>query len=103
VATPEPKTKVWINGWRESFVSIEREDGFQLCSRYIVLTCHRHKVSAVVTAKAQYNPANAREYFEEHLCVGDYYDEGERVRVSLWNPRRSGSRGMGDVSAEHIS
>ena len=22
---------------------------------------------------------NAREYFEEHLCVGDYYDEGQRV------------------------
>ena len=25
------------------------------------------------------NLANAREYFEEHLCVGDYYDEGQRV------------------------
>ena len=22
---------------------------------------------------------NAKEYFEEHLCVGDYYDEGQRV------------------------
>ena len=22
---------------------------------------------------------NAREYYEEHLCVGDYYDEGRRV------------------------
>jgi len=33
----------------------------------------------VVTAKTQYNLANAREYFEEHLCVGDYYDEGQRV------------------------
>jgi conjugative relaxase-like TrwC/TraI family protein len=36
-------------------------------------------VSDVVTAKTQYNLANAREYFEEHLCVGDYYDEGQRV------------------------
>jgi conjugative relaxase-like TrwC/TraI family protein len=33
----------------------------------------------VVTAKTQYNLKNAQEYFEEHLCVGDYYDEGQRV------------------------
>jgi conjugative relaxase-like TrwC/TraI family protein len=33
----------------------------------------------VVTAKTQYNLANAQEYFQEHLCVGDYYDEGQRV------------------------
>jgi conjugative relaxase-like TrwC/TraI family protein len=33
----------------------------------------------VVTAKTQYKLRNAKEYFEEHLCVGDYYDEGQRV------------------------
>ena len=33
----------------------------------------------MVMAKTQYNLTNAREYFEEHLCVGDYYDEGQRV------------------------
>jgi conjugative relaxase-like TrwC/TraI family protein len=33
----------------------------------------------VVTAKTQYNLENAKEYFEEHLCVGEYYDEGQRV------------------------
>jgi conjugative relaxase-like TrwC/TraI family protein len=33
----------------------------------------------VVTAKTQYNLKNAEQYFEEHLCVGDYYNEGERV------------------------
>jgi conjugative relaxase-like TrwC/TraI family protein len=33
----------------------------------------------VVTAKTQYNLKNARQYFEEHLCVGDYYNEGEHV------------------------
>jgi conjugative relaxase-like TrwC/TraI family protein len=33
----------------------------------------------VVTAKTQYNLTNAREYFEEHLAVGDYYDEGQRI------------------------
>lgn len=36
-------------------------------------------VRGMVTAKTQYNLKNAREYFEEHLCVGDYYDEGQRV------------------------
>jgi conjugative relaxase-like TrwC/TraI family protein len=33
----------------------------------------------VVTAKTQHKLRNAKEYFEEHLCVGDYYDEGQRV------------------------
>ena len=33
----------------------------------------------MLTAKTQYNLTNAREYFEKHLCVGDYYDEGQRV------------------------
>jgi conjugative relaxase-like TrwC/TraI family protein len=33
----------------------------------------------VLTAKTQCNLKNAKEYFEEHLCVGDYYDEGQRV------------------------
>ena len=37
----------------------------------------------MVTAKTQYNLKNAREYFKEHLCVGDYYNEGERV-VGEW-------------------
>jgi len=33
----------------------------------------------VVTAKTQYNLKNAREYFEEHLCVGNYCDGDQRV------------------------
>jgi conjugative relaxase-like TrwC/TraI family protein len=33
----------------------------------------------VVTAKTQYNLKNAEQYFEEHLCVGDYYNQGQRV------------------------
>src|SRR5438093_157782 len=33
----------------------------------------------MVTAKTQYNLINAQDYFEEHLCVGDYYNEGQRV------------------------
>jgi len=37
-------------------------------------------VQRVVTAKTQCKIQNAREYFEEHLCVGDYYDEGTAAR-----------------------
>jgi hypothetical protein len=33
----------------------------------------------MVTAKTQHNLKNAQEYFEEHLCVGDYYEEGQPV------------------------
>ena len=33
----------------------------------------------MVTAKTQYNLKNAEQYFEEHLCVGDYYNEGQRA------------------------
>jgi conjugative relaxase-like TrwC/TraI family protein len=33
----------------------------------------------VITAKAQYNLSNAKTYFREHLAVGDYYREGERI------------------------
>ena len=32
-----------------------------------------------MAAKTQYNLKNAKEYFEEHLCVGDYYTEGQQV------------------------
>ena len=33
----------------------------------------------MVTAKTQHSLKNAEEYFEEHLSVGDYYDQGQRV------------------------
>jgi len=33
----------------------------------------------MLSPKTQYNLKNAREYFEEHLCMGDYYSEGEHV------------------------
>ena len=38
----------------------------------------------MVTAKTQYSLRNAQEYFEEHLAVGDYYDEGQRVSGEWW-------------------
>ena len=33
----------------------------------------------MLSPKTQCNLTNAKEYFEEHLCVGDYYSEGEHV------------------------
>lgn len=34
----------------------------------------------MLSPKTQTNLANAQSYFNEHLCVGDYYSESERVR-----------------------
>ena len=33
----------------------------------------------MVTAKTQYSLKGAKGILREHLCVGDYYDEGQRV------------------------
>jgi TrwC relaxase len=33
----------------------------------------------MVMAKMQHNLKNAQGYFKEHLCVGDYYDQGQGV------------------------
>jgi len=33
----------------------------------------------MVTAKTQLNLTSAKDYFQEHLGVGDYYEEGQRV------------------------
>jgi conjugative relaxase-like TrwC/TraI family protein len=44
------------------------------------ICCHAcDTVCCVITAKAQYNLANAKSYFREHLAVGDYYREGQKV------------------------
>jgi len=44
----------------------------------------------VVTVKTQYNLKNAKEYFEEHLCVGEYYDEGQQVAAARGEGRTGG-------------
>src|ERR1022692_4613272 len=49
------------------------------CSSYTTCTLSPGNVRGMVTAKTQHNLKNAQEYFEEHLCVGDYYDQGQRV------------------------
>jgi conjugative relaxase-like TrwC/TraI family protein len=56
----------------------------------------------VVTAKTQYSLTNAKAYFEEQLCVGDYYDEGQRVSGEWFGvgARRLGL--SGEVRAEEF-
>ena len=57
----------------------------------------------MVTAKTQFNLKNAKEYFEEHLCVGDYYDEGQRVS-GQWFGLGAQQLGLtGRVNAEAFS
>ncbi|MBU6401195.1 MAG: relaxase domain-containing protein [Verrucomicrobia bacterium] len=38
----------------------------------------------MLTAKAQYSLANAKQYFDEHLRVGDYYAQGQQV-LGQWH------------------
>jgi len=40
-------------------------------------------IPPMLTAKAQYNLANAENYFREHLSTGDYYTEGKQV-AGMW-------------------
>jgi hypothetical protein len=35
--------------------------------------------------KAQYNLADAKKYFKEHLSVGDYYAEGQTIPGCSWS------------------
>ena len=37
----------------------------------------------MLSPKTQTNLANAKGYFEEHLCAGDYYAENSRVQ-GIW-------------------
>jgi conjugative relaxase-like TrwC/TraI family protein len=58
---------------------VNQFSGIALCNHCTKLQAGFGRLVSVLTAKTQYNLKNAREYFEEHLCVGDYYDEGQRV------------------------
>src|SRR5579872_6051344 len=72
----------WLPGFRIAVLLMEavhQKPGEQWCVRHTKTAHSPCSVRGVVTAKTQYNLKNAREYFEEHLCVGDYYDEGQRV------------------------
>src|SRR6266545_1539106 len=61
------------------FKHSRRTEGVRRCIRYTKRWHTPDSVCAMVTAKTQYNLKNAEQYFEEHLCVGDYYNEGLRV------------------------
>lgn len=53
----------------------------------------------MVTAKTQYSLANAQTYFSEHLAVGDYYQEGQRV-AGEWFGIGAASLGVGGKVGE---
>lgn len=59
--------------------TVHHKPGLRRCISYTICADSPCNVRCVVTAKTQYNLKNAEEYFEEHLAVGDYYDEGQRV------------------------
>lgn len=51
----------------------------------------------MLSAKAQYSLRNAKEYFEEHLRVGDYYAEGQRV-LGKWQGQGAEMLGLSGVT-----
>jgi conjugative relaxase-like TrwC/TraI family protein len=54
----------------------------------------------MLSPKTQYNLRNAKSYFEEHLSVGDYYSEGERIGGD-WFGKAAKSLGLhGAVGAD---
>src|ERR1017187_1089399 len=62
-----------------SWTSFQHNHSMRWCITYTTSTHSPCNLRCVVTAKTQHNLKNAQESFEEHLCVGDYYDEGQRV------------------------
>jgi conjugative relaxase-like TrwC/TraI family protein len=52
----------------------------------------------VITAKVQYNLANAKSYFREHLAVGEYYREGQKVSGEWFGEAANALRLKGGVS-----
>ncbi len=54
----------------------------------------------MLSPKTQYNLKNAQQYFEEHLCAGDYYSEGQRIR-GQWFGKGAEALGLrGDVGRD---
>jgi conjugative relaxase-like TrwC/TraI family protein len=54
----------------------------------------------MLTTKAQYRLPNAKEYFEEHLCVGDYYSEGQQV-LGQWCGQGAEQLGLSGVTGRY--
>lgn len=53
----------------------------------------------MLSPKTQYNLQNAKTYFSEHLAVGDYYSEANRV-LGQWIGRGAASLGLNGVVQE---
>ena len=51
----------------------------------------------MLAAKAQYSLNDAKGYFEEHLCVGDYYSEGQQV-AGRWIGRGADELGLSGIT-----
>jgi conjugative relaxase-like TrwC/TraI family protein len=51
----------------------------------------------MLATKAQYRLANAKEYFKEHLSVGDYYAEGQQV-LGQWYGEGAETLGLSGVT-----
>src|ERR1700761_5699324 len=83
-----------------SCLAVDHKPCFRRCISYTKCAHSPCNVRYMVTAKTQYNLKNAEEYFEEHLAVGDYYDEGHRV-AGEWIGLGAGRLGLaGKVRAE---
>ena len=51
----------------------------------------------MLAPKAQYSLANAKEYFEKHLRVGDYYTQGQQV-LGQWHGQGAATLGLSGVT-----
>jgi len=51
----------------------------------------------MLSPKAQYSLANAKQYFEEHLRVGDYYTEGQQV-LGQWHGQGAEKLGLSGIT-----
>ena len=54
---------------------------------------------AMLIPKAQTNLKNARDYFREHLCVGDYYAAGQTIKGE-WIGAGAGMLGLAGAVRE---
>src|SRR6266540_4267838 len=59
--------------------AVHHKPSVRRCITYTKCALSPECVRHVGAAKTQPSLRNAQEYFEEHLCVGDYWIEGERV------------------------
>lgn len=79
---------------------VQQNIGARRCIGYTTSASLPASVPGVVTAKTQYSLTNAKGYFAEHLCVGDYYAEGQRVSGQWFGLGTERLGLIGEVQAE---